>query len=417
MAGRVYIRYTGCPTSWMEYKIMKEILKESGYEIVEDPKDADAIVLHLCVIKGPSESNALRLVRKFLKEGKKVVVSGCLAEYKGKELYERYKVNVVGINRIHKIIEAIEKENFFETSGERYPKCKFSWDYGVVEPLVIEEGCEFNCSYCVDKLIRGRLYSYPKDIIVKRFKEMIRKGVKEVWITGQDSGAWGRERGEKLPDLLKEILKVDGNYRIRIGMMNPPYAKLYFEELVEIFEDPRVYKFLHIPLQSGNNRVLRLMRRPYTVEDFLETVEMYRREIPKISIATDVIVGFPTETEEEFWDTVEVIKKVKPDFLNISRFWPRPGTDAAKMKLLPGWETKRRSRIMTREYEKISLEKNKEWVGWKGEVLVNERGKDAFISRNIYYKPIVIRENVNLGEFLRVKVKEAKTYFLEGKLY
>jgi len=175
-----------------------------------------------------------------------------------------------------------------------------------------------------------------------------------------------------------------------------------------------MFKFLHLPVQSGNDEVLRRMRRRYAIEGFRGIVERFRESFTRLSLSTDVICGFPGETEEQFADSLRLVKEVQPDVLNISRFWPRPGTKAARMDgQLHGRDTKRRSRMLSTQWRRQSLERNRAWVGWEGEVIVDEVGwEGSMVGRNHAYKTVVLREPVGQGEFVKVKVSEARGGYL-----
>ena len=190
----------------------------------------------------------------------------------------------------------------------------------------------------------------------------------------------------------------------------------YKSELIEAYKHDQVFKFLHIPVQSGSNRILTDMRRGHDVEDFVSAVEQFRRNIPGITIWTDIIVGYPGETDKDFQKTIDLLKKIQPDYTNISRFTTRPGTEAAKEKQLPTEIKKQRSRVASKIVDKICLQQNKRWVDWSGIALVDEynRAKQTWIARNYAYKPIVLKGQYRLGQFVKVKIKEAATTHLVG---
>ncbi|HIE14939.1 TPA: radical SAM protein, partial [Candidatus Bathyarchaeota archaeon] len=214
-----------------------------------------------------------------------------------------------------------------------------------------------------------------------------------------------------------EICKIKGNFFVRVGMMNPQWVKLILDDLIEVYKNEKIFKFLHLPLESGSDDILKLMNRGYKVEDFLEIVERFREEIPSLTLSTDIIVGFPSESNRDFEATVKIIKEVKPDVVNLSKFGPKPGTKAAKLKQLDPQIIKKRSRELHDLIKTVRLQCNRKWVGWGGEVLIDERGKDGFIARNFAYKPIVIPASKNLfGEFVKVKIVKAKSNYLVGRI-
>jgi MiaB/RimO family radical SAM methylthiotransferase len=216
--------------------------------------------------------------------------------------------------------------------------------------------------------------------------------------------------------LLKALLENQGEYRIRLGMMNPDHLKSFREELAETFQDERLYKFLHLPLQSGSDRVLKKMKRKYSVKEFREEVRWLRKRIEGLTLATDVIAGFPGESEKDFLETMAVLKEVEPDVVNISRFGKRPGTLAEKMVDLPLETKKERSQALTRLCAGLAAEKNAALKGKKLKVLVAEKGrKGNFQGRSDSYKPVIVKENL-LGEFAWVKVTQAFPTYVEARL-
>jgi tRNA A37 methylthiotransferase MiaB len=200
-------------------------------------------------------------------------------------------------------------------------------------------------------------------------------------------------------------------------MGNPDNILKILPELIKAYKNPKIFKFLHIPVQSGNNRVLKLMNRSYIIAQFKAIITKFRQQIMNLTISTDVICGFPTETEKEFQQTLDLMTWLKPDVVNISQFWPRPGTSAAKMKQVDGKVKQTRSRELTELCKEITLIKNKVWIGKTCEVLVDEIGKKGgFVSRNESYKPVILKEKLKLGSSLRCKIADAAEKYLIGKI-
>ena len=256
------------------------------------------------------------------------------------------------------------------------------------------------------------------DEVVKRIRIDLDSGAREIWLTGQDMAAYGRDIGVNLVALLNEIRQLDGDYMVRVGMMTPNLALDMLNDLVEVFQNEHVFKFVHLPVQSGDDQVLKRMNRLYTVSQFRSIVETFRNAIPRMTVATDVICGFPGETHDDFEESLSLIEEVKPDVVNISKFFPRPKTAAENMNpKVPPAEVSERSRRMTHLVRRISLEKNRAWLNWKGRILIDEHGKqpDTFIGRNFAYKPIVVKsESESLfGTFVDVRVTKAFQTYLE----
>lgn len=212
--------------------------------------------------------------------------------------------------------------------------------------------------------------------------------------------------------------RITGDFRIRIGMMNPSTVLDRLDETIDAFGHDKVYKFLHLPVQSGDDKILKKMNRKYTVNDFLEIIRKFREKHQDITISTDIIPGFPSENDKQFYNTINLLKKVKPDIVNITRFSTRPLTQAKKMKeKIPTHIAKERSRLLTGLSEKISLEKNRCCIGKKYLALITKNGKDnTMMGRIENYKPVIIKNRVDLGDFIPIKITDATASYLLGKL-
>ena len=199
-------------------------------------------------------------------------------------------------------------------------------------------------------------------------------------------------------------------------MMNPMYMPRIKEDLIKSFNNDKVFKFLHIPVQCGSNKVLHDMKRGHTAETFRDIVNKVNDEFEKFTISTDIIVGFPSETEEDFQKTVDLLDEIRPDVVNLSKYSARPGTDAAEMKQIDVVEMKRRSKIIFEQISKISIENNKKWIGWKGEVLFDEKTEEGIKGRNFAYKPIFVKDDVNIGQYHTVEITDVSVNTLLGKI-
>ena len=201
-------------------------------------------------------------------------------------------------------------------------------------------------------------------------------------------------------------------------MGNPDHMPKIGARLVEIYKNPKIFKFLHLPLQAGHDETLKAMRRRYTAEEYLQTINLFQREIPEINIMTDIMVGYPTETEDHYWGTLEVVRKTTPDSINISSFWPRPDTPAAELPELPGEVVKHRSRVLTDIFHNISKLRNERWVDWQGEIIIDEKGKEEkqWIGRNDSYKQVIVEGDFKLGDKVKVQIVKAETFDLRGRV-
>ncbi|MEE9241736.1 MAG: radical SAM protein, partial [Nitrosopumilaceae archaeon] len=204
-------------------------------------------------------------------------------------------------------------------------------------------------------------------------------------------------------------------FKIRVGMMNPMYMPKIRDGLLKSFQNSKVFKFLHVPVQSGSDKVLNGMKRGHTAKTFIDAVDKFRTNFSKFTISTDIIVGFPSETEDDFQKTIDLLNTTQPDIVNLSRYSKRPGTEAAKWKQVDVSEVKRRSKIIFDLINEISYENNKKWIGWKGEVLFDEKSEDGIKGRNFTYKPIFVKEKVEIGQNHRVEIIDSTNHILIGK--
>mgnify|MGYP001041900107 CR=1 FL=1 len=400
-------------------------LSNAGYEIVEKAEKADAVIYNTCAVKTPTENRMMNILGT-VPRNKKLIVTGCLPLIN----FERLKTEIrfdalIGPSPGDRIVEVVRRvdlgENVVILDSESKPSLELPkvCVNKAISIVPISYGCLGACSYCCVRFARGRLRSYKIHEIVERVRRDLNSGVKEIWLTSQDTACYGKDIGTNLVCLLEEVCKIDGEFFVRVGMMNPNHTLGMLADLIHVFrKNDKIFKFIHLPVQSGDNEILQLMNRFYSVEDFEKIVCHFRREIPEITLATDVICGFPGEGDEAFNRTLKLIEEVKPDVVNISKFFPRPGTTAEKMKSrVPPQEVKKRSRRMAEVCRRISFENNRKWVGWTGRVLIDEEGKGpvSWVGRNFAYKPVVVRGCGSLfGRFVDVHVVEVFPTYLGG---
>jgi len=241
-------------------------------------------------------------------------------------------------------------------------------------------------------------------------------GCCEVWLTSTDNGCYGFDINSDLPELVNTVSQIPEKFFMRVGMMNPMYMPRIREGLLKSFESSKVFKFLHVPVQSGSDKVLNDMKRGHTVETFRDVTQQFREKFGKFTISTDIIVGFPTETKEDFQMTIQLLEDTRPDIGNLSRYSPRPGTDAAEMTQIDVSEVKRRSKIAYELICKISKENNEKWIGWKGEVVFDEEFESQKRGRNFAYKPIFVSEEPKIGDIRTVEITDATVHSLIGKI-
>jgi threonylcarbamoyladenosine tRNA methylthiotransferase CDKAL1 len=240
---------------------------------------------------------------------------------------------------------------------------------------------------------------------VRHIRDSLNTGTKIIWLTSQDTACYGFDIGSDITKLLEAILSLKRDFRLRLGMGNPDYLPPFIDKLNKIYHDKRMFKFLHVPVQSGSDAILKSMKRNYDVKTFVKIVEDIRAVHPDITIATDIIVGYPGETEKDFKASMDLLKFVKPDVINLARFWARPGTLAARKKQLQTKTIKERGIIVTKVSQQVSKESNEKWKGWQGEIIIDECGKDkSLVGRNYAYRPIILKGPYKLGDKVNVKI-------------
>lgn len=413
---RVAIETYGCTMNQADSDIIRAYLSKEF--TISNVEEADVIVINSCGVIDFTERKIIKRIVDLKNAGKKIVLAGCLTRISKQAL--ELSDSAISPDNLDKIVEAV---NSAFNGGARFlewrdidksvlPKLRSK---GVIAIVSISEGCVGHCSFCVTKFARGKLRSFSISEVTKEVENALRLGFKEIQITSQDTGCYGIDKGEfLLPKLLNGISKIEGDFRVRVGMMNPQNARAQLEQLLEAFSSEKIYKFLHLPVQSGDNRVLEDMRRDHTVEDFLEVVDAFKNNF-EITLSTDIIVGYPTETEESFWKTYELIEEVKPDIVNITRFSKRKGTPAEKLKEIPGWIVKERSRRLTDLCIRIGLENNRRFLGRKLKVLVTSHGKRWMLARTDSYRAVITEGE--LGEFKNVRIGSCRhNYLLDENL-
>ncbi|KAF8025521.1 hypothetical protein BT93_F2376 [Corymbia citriodora subsp. variegata] len=355
----IYIKTFGCSHNQSDSEYMAGQLSAFGYCLSDDPEEADLWLINTCTVKSPSQSAMETLIARCKGAKRPLVVAGCVPQG-SRDLKELEGVSIVGVQQIDRVVEVVEEtlkgHEVRLLHRKRLPtldlpkvrKNKF------IEILPINVGCLGACTYCKTKHARGHLGSYTIDSLVGRVKTVIADGVREIWLSSEDTGAYGRDIGVNLPTLLKAIVTVlppDGSTMLRVGMTNPPFILEHLKEIAEVLRHPCVYSFLHVPVQSGSDAVLTAMNREYTASDFRTVVDTLTELVPGMQIATDIICGFPGETDKDFSETISLVKEYKFPQVHISQFYPRPGTPAARMKKVPSTVVKQRSRELTSVFE------------------------------------------------------------------
>ena len=426
---RIFIKTFGCSTNLGDGEVLAGCLAEAGYKPVNSVATADVIIYNTCAVKGPTENRVIEILKR-VPANKKVIIAGCLPLINFERLCKEVRFDgIVGPATGDRIIEIVKRvlngERVVALEGAVNAKPSLNLPRLRLNPVIsiipVNYGCLGTCAYCCVVFARGHLRSYGIQETVERVKKDLAMGVQEFWITSQDTACYGRDMGTSLAELLNALCDVEGYFKVRVGMMTPNMVMDILSDLIQAFKNEKIFKFIQLPVQSGDNQTLKRMRRFYSVEDFKRILNAFRTSFPEMTLATDVICGFPSENEEAFEKTLQLIKEVKPDIVNVSKFFARPRTTAAEMQesFVPFQEIKRRSSLAARLARAVAFEGNQRWVDWTGEILVDEVGKisGSWVGRNFAYKPIAVKSDDNLlGNVFYVKVVRAFSTHLEGEV-
>ncbi|TMW66099.1 hypothetical protein Poli38472_003864 [Pythium oligandrum] len=421
---KIWLKTYGCSHNVSDSEYMQGVLASYGYRFTEKAEDAQLWLLNSCTVKDPSQAAFMHLVLKAKTEGKAVVVAGCVPQA-DRHLKGLEGVSMVGIQQVDRVVEVVEETLKGHTvrllSKNRLPELDLPKirKNPMVEIIPLSTGCLGACTYCKTRHARGKLGSYTPEVIVSRAQKVIEEGVTEIWLSSEDTGAYGIDIGTDLPTLLRKLIQVVPNgVMLRVGMTNPPYILEHLDAIAEILNHDSVYSFLHVPVQSGSDDVLLAMNREYTVGEFSRVADLLIEKVPLVTLATDIICGFPGETEEHFDETMALVEKYKFHIMNISQFYPRPGTPAAKMRRVPTQVVKNRSRRLTKLFEVFDPYPG--LVGTVQKVWINTEISDdqnytVGHTKN-YTKVLLKRDDTLMGCTAQVKILSSARFHVSGEV-
>uniref|UniRef100_A0A3Q1JUB1 tRNA-t(6)A37 methylthiotransferase n=1 Tax=Anabas testudineus TaxID=64144 RepID=A0A3Q1JUB1_ANATE len=422
---KIWMKTWGCSHNNSDGEYMAGQLASSGYKMTE----ADLWLLNSCTVKNPAEDHFRNSIKKAQEQQKKVVVAGCVPQAQPRMDYLK-GLSIIGVQQIDRVVEVVDeavkghsvrllgqkKDGGRRLGGARLDLPKIRKN-PLIEIISINTGCLNACTYCKTKHARGDLASYPIEELAERARQSFQEGVCEIWLTSEDTGAYGRDIGTDLPTLLWRLVEeIPEGAMLRLGMTNPPYILEHLEEMAKILNHPRVYAFLHVPVQSASDSVLMDMKREYCIDDFRRVVDFLKERVPGVTIATDIICGFPGETEEDFQATVDLVKCYRFPSLFINQFYPRPGTPAAKMEQVPAHVKKQRTKELSQLFHSYNPYDHK--VGERQNVLVTEESFDAqyYVAHNKFYEQVLVPKRSEFkGKMIEVDIYEAGKHFLKGR--
>jgi len=432
---RIYLESFGCSASQASAEVMKALVRKLGHELLglDTAEQAEVYICNSCTVKYTTEQKILHKIRSLGEKNVEVIVSGCMPEVQLEDvLHANPEAHILGVNavsRLGDLLFSIEqrkkqgicRENHLEIyireplSSLNVPRERFNPNIHICQ---ISQGCNFACSYCVVKYARGKLYSFPPNEIVKDIRTAVADGCKEIWLTSQDDSQYGMDTGFKLPELLRMISKIPGDFRIRVGMMNPLSVQLILDDIVDAFDSKKIFKFLHLPIQSASHSVLKKMNRMHQMDTVEMIIEKFRSRFRDLSLFTDVIVGFCSETDEDFKETVEWVKKYRPEKVNISRYSPRKHTKAFSFRNLDSRISVQRSHYLHKVCEQIKLESKQGLLGWKGEAFASKYTEMGdILTRTDSYRPVILSgSDLRPGQCANVEIVASKPGYFLGRL-
>lgn len=425
----------GCQMNVNESSKMKKILENLGYEITENIKESDAIFLNTCTVR---EGAATQIYGKLgeLKQVKEergsiIGVTGCFAQEQGKELLKKFPlIDIVmgnqNIGRLPQAIENIENQSekhiiYTDHEDDLPPRLDADFGSDQTASIAISYGCNNFCTFCIVPYVRGRERSVPLQEILHDVEQYVKKGAKEIMLLGQNVNSYGHDfkNEDSFAKLLREICKVEGDFIVRFVS---PHPRDFTDDVIQVIaEEEKIAKCLHLPLQSGSSQILKRMNRGYTKEQYLALAKKIQAQIPGVALTTDIIVGFPGETEEDFSDTLDVVREVNYDNAFMFMYSIRRGTRAADMKDQISEEVKkdRLQRLMDVQ-ARCSYKESQKYQGKTVRVLVegeSKKKKEVLSGRTSTNKVVLFEGDISLkGTFVEVEIYECKTWTLYGKL-
>lgn len=406
---RFYLETYGCTANQGNSDAFSSALMERGH-LPSPLEKADLVIVNTCAVTEKTERKMVKRLSQL--QGKKLIIAGCLPSAIPEAVRDMPCREVVGVLDRP---AAIRIGDSFPPEEPRSRRLKPAEKLCAV--VNISEGCAGECSYCIVRRARGELLSRSVGEVAEEVRRRLKEGAVEVQLASQDAAAYGLDMGSSLPELIDAVTGIEGNFRVRIGMMNLDRLSPILGDLIRSYENPKVYKFLHLPVQSGSERVLRSMRRGYSPRDFLDMAASFRASFPDLTLYTDVIAGFPGETDEDFRATELLIRKIEPDKVNVTMYSPRPGTLANDLEDMPSRFKKERSRRITRLWQEIAGRRNGRYLEETIVAQVTEMGREeTAMARSENYRKIVVCEPLPLGSVHEFEIVKTTPFYLVGEV-
>lgn len=422
---KFYIKTFGCQMNKNDSDLIQTILLEKNYIPAKNTKEADIVLINTCSVREHAEQRALgyisTLKRWRMQNGIALGVIGCMAKRLENKIIDKFPFVdfILGPDSYRKIPEYLklithQRTKIIDTTvgTELYEGiCRNS--NKVADFVSITRGCSNYCSYCIVPFVRGELRSRPVEDILKEVTYLVDSGVKDITLLGQNVNEYSYE-GINFPELLKLIAQKSGVFRLKFLTSHP---KDFDEETIKVVKENRnICEWFHLPLQSGNNRILKLMNRNYTKEHYLTLIEKIKKHIPNATITTDIIVGFPTETEQEFYETIELVKKVEFDDAYMYRYSIRPETKASEFNPLTEEIIKERLRILIEIQNQIVIKKTEQMIGKTYEVLFEEKAENGTRGKTRENKDVIVENSITPGSVKNILITKVRGRTPIGKI-
>lgn len=391
MNKKVALHTLGCKLNFSETSTIGKQFLQNGFSVVDINDEADVYVFNTCTVTQTAEKEFRQLVRKVLRNNPEayIIATGCYAQLRPEEISSIEGVDaVLGTNEKFEIFSLLKDFNKKDLSCVFVSSKDQLNSFGLASStdadsrtrayFKIQDGCDYKCTFCTIPLARGKSRSMNPDLVVDEFNNLINQGYKEVILTGVNVGDYGKSFDLSFYDLLKRLIQVDGDFRIRISSIEP---NLLTDEIIELTsQSDKICKHFHIPLQSGSNKILHLMQRRYKVEDYKQVILKVKELIPDAGIGVDVIVGFPIETEEDFLQTYNFILDLPVSYLHVFTYSERPDTKAITMQnQVPVAERKRRNNMLRILSDKKKNYFYNQMLGKNLDVLFEAQNEDGMI--------------------------------------
>ncbi len=398
---KVYFESYGCTLNKSESGLYVNKLLSEGSTLVSSPQDADLSIIGTCVVIKSTEDRMTRRIGELSRDSK-VRVIGCISSVTGKVLEDEK-------------IEVLTPKDFRSFYTGQLDDIEIR-EPSIFDGIPINQGCTGSCNYCISHIARGKLVSRPVDKIVSQVRMQLERGIGEVRISSLDTAAYGKDINTSLPNLVNAVSSISGDFMLRVGMMEPKNTLTVVDKLLESYRSPKVFKFMHLPVQSGSNRILEAMNREYCKEDFESIVARYRRAFPDSMLSTDIIAGYHGDDGESFEATARMLERTRPEIVNITKFSPRPYTPDYNVQTPPTNEVKKWTREYTRIHREITGERFAAEVGKVKEVIVTEKGKKrTVVARDSAYRPVAIPGDFPVYARLECEIVDYGKTYLVGK--